>query len=295
MKIQTMSVIAGDERCNAHCPFCIGKATIDEKVKKVEINKKKLKKAIMLAKQGGVTNIIITGKGEPALNRKQVDEYILLLADHFPFIELQTNGLNLLNVTTTNNEDWVECWARSGLTAISVSVVHFSPYLNASIYTKGKAYPSLEEISKLLHKHGLLMRLNFTMMTGFISSTMELKAAINYCKEIGVDQVTFRPLKLPSRLRTENKEINDWIMRHLLSAGMIHEIKEYPGNNGAVKLMELSHDAVVYDYQGQNLCMTDCLTVSPTSEEGLRQIIFYPDGRLTYDWQYEGAILMRGE
>ena len=57
--------------------------------------------------------------------------------------------------------------------------------------------------------------------------------------------------------------------------------------------MQLPHGGVVYDFQGQNLCMTDCLTMSPSSEDGLRQIIFYPSGKLTYDWQYKGAILMR--
>jgi len=42
---------------------------------------------------------------------------------------------------------------------------------------------------------------------------------------------------------------------------------------------------------GTEACNANCLTVKP-EEEGLRQIIFWPSGRVTYDWQYEGAILL---
>lgn len=42
---------------------------------------------------------------------------------------------------------------------------------------------------------------------------------------------------------------------------------------------------------GQNLCVSTCLTLDPQEPE-LRQIIFWPNGRLTYDWQYQGAILL---
>jgi len=290
MKIQTMSVVAGDERCNAHCPFCIGKVTINEKLvtKSPEINKPKLRKAVMLAKQGGVTHIIITGKGEPTLNLRQITEFVKLLSKDFPFIELQTNGLNLLD-----NEDTVKVWADNGLTAISISVVHFSRRRNAEIYTRGKLYPDLNEITKLLHRHGILARLNFTMMHGYISSTLEFQEAVNYSKEIGVDHLTFRPLSFPTNPNPEHKEINDWIMEHTLNSSTLHELRKYPEYNGGIKLMQLPHGGVVYDFQGQNLCMTDCLTMSPSSEDGLRQIIFYPSGKLTYDWQYKGAILMR--
>jgi hypothetical protein len=36
--------------------------------------------------------------------------------------------------------------------------------------------------------------------------------------------------------------------------------------------------------------LTDCLTVAPAGED-IRQLIFFPDGHLRYDWQYQGSAL----
>ncbi len=60
--------------------------------------------------------------------------------------------------------------------------------------------------------------------------------------------------------------------------------------NGA-ELMRLMHGAIVYDVDGQNICFSTCLTPDPSLKE-LRQLIFFPDGHLRYDWQYPGAILL---
>jgi hypothetical protein len=51
------------------------------------------------------------------------------------------------------------------------------------------------------------------------------------------------------------------------------------------------HGAIVYDYRGQNVCLTDALTIEPETDK-IRQLIFFPDGHLRYDWQYKGAILI---
>lgn len=55
--------------------------------------------------------------------------------------------------------------------------------------------------------------------------------------------------------------------------------------------MTLAHGAVVFDLDGQNLCLNQCLTVQPDAEE-MRNLIFFPDGHLRYYWQYPGAILL---
>ncbi len=57
--------------------------------------------------------------------------------------------------------------------------------------------------------------------------------------------------------------------------------------------MSLMHGAKVYDVDGQNVCISDCLTVEPDSDS-IRTLIFYSDGRVTYDWQHDGAVLLGG-
>jgi hypothetical protein len=54
------------------------------------------------------------------------------------------------------------------------------------------------------------------------------------------------------------------------------------------------HGARVYDVGGQNVCVSDCLTREPETAN-VRTLIFYGDGRVTYDWQYDGAVLLGGE
>ena len=55
--------------------------------------------------------------------------------------------------------------------------------------------------------------------------------------------------------------------------------------------MSLPHGAEVYDVAGQNVCISNCLTIEPDTDN-LRQIIVFPDGHIRYDWNYEGAILL---
>jgi hypothetical protein len=47
----------------------------------------------------------------------------------------------------------------------------------------------------------------------------------------------------------------------------------------------------VYDIEGQNVCMTNSLT-RDTNIENIRQIIYFPDGHIRYDWEYTGAVLL---
>jgi hypothetical protein len=55
--------------------------------------------------------------------------------------------------------------------------------------------------------------------------------------------------------------------------------------------LELSHGGVVYDVYGQNVCYTNALTTNKSSED-IRQIIFFPDGTISHDWKYTGAVLL---
>jgi DNA polymerase I-like protein with 3'-5' exonuclease and polymerase domains len=47
----------------------------------------------------------------------------------------------------------------------------------------------------------------------------------------------------------------------------------------------------VFDIMEQNVYLTDCLTIKPDTDD-LRQIIYFPDGKIAYDWRYEGARLL---
>ena len=80
MKIQTFSILAGSEACNARCPFCISKMTPPSGVelKEPKVNWRNFRKACLLAKQSGVTTAMFTGKGEPTLFPKQITKFLLI-------------------------------------------------------------------------------------------------------------------------------------------------------------------------------------------------------------------------
>jgi len=75
----------------------------------------------------------------------------------------------------------------------------------------------------------------------------------------------------------------------MLSESTLQDMKDYLSSNGT-KLRKLVHGAMIYDWRGQNICLNDCLTIDPT-DNSIRQLIFFPDGHVRYDWQHPGATL----
>ena len=126
------------------------------------------------------------------------------------------------------------------------------------------------------------------MLKGYVDSIEEVKKMINFAQENKVEQLTIRGVTTPNK--SINQDVYDWTKKHLITKGQLIDISEFLEKQGN-KIMTLDHGGIVYDYQGQNICLSDCLTIRPDTED-LRQLIFFPDGHLRYDWQYEGAVLV---
>lgn len=120
-------------------------------------------------------------------------------------------------------------------------------------------------------------------------SVAKLQAVLEFARQHQVDQITWRPATATD-VATKDATINQWIAQHALSREQWPAITDWAGRQGRL-LMNLIHGSAVYDVDGQNLCVANCLTLDPQEPE-LRQIIFWPHGRLTYDWQSAGAILL---
>jgi len=292
MKIQTLNLIAGDKSCNAHCPFCISKMTGHEKsVKKEPINIRNLRKACTLADRSGTDTVLITGKGEPTLSPNDIYNYLDFLEDHynFSFIELQTNGLNLHTKTMQKH---LEHWFQAGLNTISISTVHFKKEKNQKIYTGNKEYISLPETVSMLKSIGYLVRISCVLMRGYIDNTSLVRSFIHWCKEMGVDQVSFAPIGVSNKETSTDKEVErakSWAFSHRLYDYEVEKIIQFMNTYG-IPIMKLQHGATIYDLYDISVCMRDCLT-EPRSEN-IRQLIFYPSGKLMYSWEYKGARLL---
>lgn len=296
MKIQTMSVVVGADACNAGCPFCVSKMTPKVGlVKASDIKWRNLEKASRICRQCGVTTALLTGKGEPTLYPDLIRAYLLELEDDFPIIELQTNGL-LLQVQPLNLREWYA----HGLTTVSISIVSPIDELNSEVYTE--RYPSLVTSIELLHDIGLSVRLSVIAMKPYMYTIEQLENLLAFARKHDVEHLTVRPISWPAE--AENPEIFKWAFSRNITeprevmgkVGMEadlsywEEMESHITDNGTA-LMALRHGGMVYDVGGQNICMANCLTINPFEEE-LRQLIFFPDGHLRYDWQYRGATLL---
>jgi pyruvate-formate lyase-activating enzyme len=253
-----------------------------------DVNWRNFEIACKYAEQSDVSTVLITGKGEPTLFPEVVTDFLEHLQRYdFPFIELQTNGL-AFQQRGDEYTRYLKEWYELGMTTVALSIVHYDDKLNQEIYTPYGNYPHLEKTIGMLHGEGLSVRLSCMMAKGYIDNVESIDQLVDFAKENKVEQLTVRRVEKPENSRDEAAA--NWVTEHYLPKEDIDNIRDYLDNNGT-RLMELPHGAVVYDYKGQNICLNNCLTIDPKGET-IRQLIFFPDGHLRYDWQYEGAVLL---
>ena len=153
---------------------------------------------------------------------------------------------------------------------------------------KEKTYPSLPKLIDFLHSIGFSVRISCVLVRGYMDNPNELSMLIDMCKLSKVEQLTLRPVNISSNCKDE--KILEWYENNRLTKGQYDDIAGYIFHNGKM-IMTLVHGATVFDVNGQNVCLTNSLTIDSCTED-LRQLIFFPDGHLRYDWQYEGAVIL---
>ena len=316
MKIGTLSVLCGTPACQASCNFCIAKmtgTTHGVSVAPSKVNWRNLDIACRFAEKAGATTCLITGKGEPTLYPDLVPQYIQRVAEYFPFIEIQSNGIDMvdrhrgLEVTPPKiNHDTLSLWQSYGLTLVCLSIVHYERTKNSQfMYPNG--YYDFWDAVKVLHNAGIAVRINCTMVKNGVDDWDKMKTLIEMCKERGVEQLTLRDVAVPDYA---TNEISEWTRKHQIKIPVEVDRNTERGyqtitemwdatnyatfkleEDGAVPLLKLNHGATVYDYKGQNVSLNNCITENTNPEE-IRQLIFFPDGSLRFSWNFEGARIL---
>jgi hypothetical protein len=131
------------------------------------------------------------------------------------------------------------------------------------------------------------------MTKEYIGGKRELLRFVDKCKTYAVEQFTARPVTNISlaevRSNRGSEEVQKWIEKNGIHPQIEGEIETHMKEFGT-KLLELAHGATVYDLCGQNVSINTCLTRSVNPDD-MRQLIFFPDGHLRYDWVKQGAII----
>lgn len=311
MNIQTFSIVIGTRACNAHCKFCVSHMTgFDQIPDRKAFDLAGFRKAVRLAEMGGCTTVLFTGKGEPTLYPKEIETYLIeLLNFRIPIIELQTNAIHIgklasfykenpdadndfkVHGSSLKKSDLVR-WREYGLDTIAISTVGISSKDNKDTYLWHRAdeqYPDLETTISFLHSIGFGVRLCVMMRSGAVDTFEKVKEVVYWAKKVGVEQITCRPIVATDK-NTEDGDVNAYISENGITRTKIRSIYEDISNHPkATNILSLVHGAEVYDFDGQNLCMANCLTNVPSS--GIRTLIYYSSGEISYDWQYKGAII----
>ncbi len=288
MHFQTFSIVVGTAACNAHCPFCISKQTglVHSPPK---VNWRNFAIACKLAQKADTTTVLLTGKGEPTLYPEHITATLRELQPYgFPLVEMQTNGITIGEGTVSDAQ--LAQWLQLGLTTIAISVVHWDKEMNRKIYRPTKEnYPALADIIKKLHQIGFSVRVCCMLLKDYVNTPVKVGQMIAFCEENKVEQLTFRNITASDV--TASEEVTQWTNNHTLAPESLSAIVEGVQGCGTL-LHHLMHGMDVYDVDGQNVCLGNCLTMDPNQKNEFRQLIFFPDGSLFWDWQYKGARIL---
>lgn len=285
MKTHTFSIVVGTDACNAACPFCVAKMTASKPSKVKDFDRGRFNTACRIVEMAsnGLLTVLLTGKGEPMLYPYQITQYLEQINFRFPLIELQTNGTLI-----KDNLELLRHWRDEGLSLVCISMTHVEEAKNNELMGIKREQYNLWETVELLQETGLNVRLNCTMLKSGIHKPEDAERVIIKCAMAGVNQLTFREVEMPDRIMDAG--IAAWIKREK-PVGAATKLHHYLEMKEAIRLLELPHGAIIYDVNGQNVCISNCLT-GTTDPNDIRQIIFFPDGRIMYDWRYPGARIL---
>lgn len=283
MKTHTFSIVTGTAKCNAACPFCVSKMTC-RAVKKPDINWRRFESACQIVEQArdGLVTVLLTGTGEPTLYSDDITAYLKQMKGRFPLVTLQTNGVRL-------DEKRLAIWRNEGLTQVCISIAAMdSKNSNKIMRIRDDTFDYWKQVD-LIHRLNLSVRLNCTMLREGISQPEEVEWLINRCKNFGVEQLTLREVDQPA-IPAAAPEVVEYVNCEK-PVGAAKKLFHYLAMNNANRLPDLPHGGVVFDYRDQNVCVSNCLT-DTLDRNDIRQIIFFPNGEIGYDWKYRGARIL---
>ena len=288
MQIQTFSIVTGSGACNARCPFCVSRMTGASALKPEPPNWRNFEIACRLAVRAGATTAMLTGKGEPTLWPDLITEYLERLVRHpIPIVELQTNGLDIARGRV--GRERLERWYELNLTTVALSVVGHEQRKNLQIYTPEQSYPDLVSLVDLLHDVGFTVRIICVLLKGYVDTPERLAELVEFTRRHQVEQLTLVPVAQPDQ--TRDPEASEWTSQHQLGRGELMALHKWIEFSG-MHVLDLPHGARVYDVGGQNVCLNHCLDPQPTQLDQMRNLIFFPNGRLRHRWDADGSIIL---
>ncbi len=276
--------------CLNRCRFCVSHMRRDRYVNQLDVNKPQydlyledFERRLEFARDNGCNVIILTGEGEPLLNRRYLETFSIInkkLRKPFRWIEIQTSGTTLDRafLRFLRNTVWVN--------TISLSVADlFSSKNNAAInQTTAGHEVDIDGLAALIEEFDFTLRLSLNM-----TSVYDQKAPreiFTRAADLRADQITFRVLyNSPKRDTPEDA----WIDQHRCAPARLAEIKEFILKEGR-RLEVLPFGAVKYSVQGIGTVVDDdCMATE--AKEAVKYLILRPNCKLYSRWDDLGSLI----
>jgi pyruvate-formate lyase-activating enzyme len=296
-KLYIFNVLVGTRACDGRCPCCISGMTPSRgmiSLKEEPINWERFDRSLEYARQWKAETEMLTGKGEPLLFPHQITEYLRRTKEfeektgfHFTTKEIQTNGIKIGQKPEVFNPLLRE-WKALGLNTISISIVHYEPELNRRFYIPyEKSYIDLPKLINRLHENGLKARLSCIFIKDHIDSPTKVDELIAYSRKNQADELTIRSMSKPDK--SDNKSIYNWVSENEIPVESKLEITKHLWEIGKPKTV-YPWGAVVFNVDGQNVCLTNCIT--PDTIQGThRLLVYFPRGDIATGWTEDAKVL----
>jgi sulfatase maturation enzyme AslB (radical SAM superfamily) len=267
LKAENLAVCVPNFGCNKNCPYCVSRMTGYIKADLPMVTKN-IRKVVEIAKKAEVTSVLFTGKGEPTHGESLVWlNYFTSYFRDFP-MELQTNGINLLEQLHILDELY-----NRGMDVIAVSVDSYSDLIR------------FRELFQRIKNKNMISRLVINATLNF--EDYGFLDILYYCIRFGIRQLTFRKLTIPEG--AEDTPEARWINEN--NSGKIYDafMSDLKGRGRLIR--KLKSGLLVYDIEGVAVTYSDYCLQESDEGDNIRSLIFQEDGHLYTSWNSKASIL----
>ena len=230
MLVQSLSVCV-PAGCPNNCRFCVSKMHRERYLNLIErrdeealkLSERDYVRRLEFARDNGCNTVILTGTGEPLLNRGFLERFARWnagVASPFRWIEVQTSGVGLDAATAEFLRREV------GVSTVALSLSNlFDSESNADIMgtPEGMRY-DVDELCRELKAGNFNLRLSLNMNA--VYDLYDPLAIFERAKSLGADQLTFRKLYLTGDCESPQ---NRWIRAN--DYGRFDEIRRFISEN----------------------------------------------------------------
>jgi hypothetical protein len=275
-------------KCNLSCPFCI--SHLNPGVPgSYERLKSSVTKAQRFMERWQIDTVLVTGRGEPLLNLRQVYGIVSYFgAPHqgTPRVELQTNGV-------LATESVLFQLRQDGLTTLAISAASSDAKTSARVMGAEPSFDFwrvLKEAQEMRLTTRLCLNLTqeeLSVVNGYVPKgelTRWLIQIASKCEEYGVKQLTLRQLGKPEIGFAGSNKAARWISKHGVSDHLMDGLRFTLSKYG-VPIYTLPHGDAVYSFKGLSISLATCMAQEVEPSNKIRSLVLQPDGCVHVGWR----------